>query len=134
MPSPRSAPARLPCPQTTHAHTQDLRTGGSVAVKVIDADTLRDFGDLVAKEVTIWSAIGAHPRTAALQAIYQNSRQMCFVSGVCWGPGVPCAGELVGRVLAGWWAVCWGAGGPCVGGLGRQHGRQLWLADARTVK
>jgi hypothetical protein len=52
-----------------------------VAIKLIDPETMDAFGDLVAKEVAIWSALGRHPHLAALKEVYQGRRRTCFVSG-----------------------------------------------------
>ncbi len=60
---------------------QERATGSAVAIKLVDQGCMRLYGDLIAKEATVWSAAGQHANIVQLREAYQGSECAAFVSG-----------------------------------------------------
>ncbi|KAG1656948.1 hypothetical protein FOA52_012052 [Chlamydomonas sp. UWO 241] len=59
----------------------DLKSGKSVAIKAIKPERFLEHQTLIQREVSTWSAVGAHPRIVHLLGSYQSASRMFFVCG-----------------------------------------------------
>ncbi|KAG1655958.1 hypothetical protein FOA52_005213 [Chlamydomonas sp. UWO 241] len=56
----------------------DRKSGSSVAIKAIKPERFREHHSLIMREVSTWSAVGAHPRIVRLLGSFQSASRMYF--------------------------------------------------------